>query len=136
TPFLLAAGGLLIAQPASAAICVLTALNAVGALGDPTENFTVMTSESGGGRSAGFTALITLGSSTITVDAPSVTYTGSKPHSGDQPQIKYRAVDTLGFPVSQQDFTNQATSFNINGLLGLVTATVDGKLTNPAGFAE
>jgi hypothetical protein len=121
-------------QPASAA-CILASLNPVGTLGNPTENYTVMSSEAGG-QPAGFTAVVTLGSATITVGAPTVSYTGSSPHSGDQGQVKYRAIDTLGFPVRQQDYTSQATSFGITTLLGTISATVNGKITNPTGFAQ
>lgn len=122
------------AQPTPAA-CALVALGASGALGDPTQDYTVMSSEAGG-RSASFTAAVTLGSSTVTIDAPSVVYTGPHPHSGDQPQIKYRATDLLGLLDRQQAYTNQATSFTVTSLLGVVTTVVDGKITNPTGFAQ
>lgn len=124
-------------QPASAAVCALVALNGIGTLGapQPAQNYTEMSSEAGG-SAAGFTAVITLGSSTVTVAAPTVSYVGPHPRSGDVGQVKYRAVDTLGFPVRQQDYTSQATSFAITGLLGTVTATVNGKITNASGFGR
>ena len=124
------------AQPAQAAICVLAALDAIGALGDPAQNHTVMSSEEGGG-SASFTTLVTLGTATVTIAAPNVVYTGPHPHSGDQPEVKRHATDALGLFNRQQAYTNQSTSFSINGLLvGLVTTAVDGRITNPAGFAQ
>jgi hypothetical protein len=69
------------------------------------------------------------------VGAPSVVYTGSHPHGGDQPQIKYRATGLLGGQWDQA-YTSQQSSFTINSLVGVVTATVNAKITNTSGFAQ
>ena len=123
------------AQPATAAVCVLLPLGSgSGTLGDPTDNHTQMSSEAGG-NSAGFTATILLGSSTITVGAPGLVYSGPHPHVGDQPQIKYHAVGLLGGQWDQA-YTDQPSSFIINSLAGVVTTTVDARITNNSGFAQ
>ena len=138
---LIVAAGLVLAitsavQPAAAAVCILLPLgSAYGTLGDPTQNYSEMSSEEGG-SSASFTAAIVAGTSTITVGAPSVVYTGPHSHSGDLPQVKYRAVDTFGTVRKDQAYTNQSSTFTINSLLGTVTATVNGKITNSGGFAQ
>lgn len=122
-------------QPATAAVCVLLPLGSgSGVLGDPTNNYTQMSSEVGG-NSAGFTAAILLGSSTITVGAPSLVYTGPHPHVGDQPQVKYHAVGLLGGQWDQA-YTDQPSSFTINSLAGVVTTTLDARITNNSGFAQ
>lgn len=124
------------AQPASA-VCILIAGGA-GQLDEPRQatGYTEMSSDVGDGRATSFTVTVALGSSTITVDPPTVTYLGTTPHSGDMPLIRYRAVDVLGTIRKDQPLTNQQSSFNVTSLLGLVTTTVNGKVTNNAGFAE
>lgn len=131
-------GGVGAVHPAVAAVCALLVQGGTGALGDPTQGYTVMSSEDGG-RQTSFTATIVGGSSTVTVGAPTVSYSGAHPHSGDVGQIKYRAVDTLGFLIKQQDYTGQASTFGISALLGvtaIATTTVDGKITNNSGFPQ
>jgi len=127
-------GGTALATPAAAAACVLLPATA-GHLGDLVDNYTRMSSEEAGGYQTSFTALISLGSSTITVGAPSVVYTGPHPHSGDTPAIKYNASGLLG-SVKQQAFTAAQTSFSINTLDGTVTTLVNGQITNPSGFPQ
>jgi hypothetical protein len=122
-----------LASPAAAAVCVLVPGTA-GQLGDPVDNHTRMSSEDGGHQTS-FTALISLGSSTITVGAPSVIYTGPSPHPGDTPAIRYSASGLLG-SVKQQAYTGAQTSFGINTLDGTVTAIVNGQITNAAGFTQ
>lgn len=134
-PAIIAAlAALALASPAAAAVCVLVPGTA-GHLGDLVDNYTRMSSELGGGYQTSFTALISLGSSTITVGAPSVIYTGSHPHAGDTPAIRYSASGLLG-SVKQQSFTGAQTSFGINTLDGTVTAVVNGQITNASGFPQ
>jgi len=128
-----ALGAIAVASPAAAAVCVLVP-GAAGQLGAPVDNYTRMSSEDGGHQTS-FTALISLGSSTITVGAPSVIYTGAHPHSGDTPAIRYSASGLLG-SVKQQSLTSAQTTFGINTLDGTVTAIVDGQITNSSGFPQ
>ena len=123
-------------QPAQAASCTLIfLLGSNGALGNPTLNDTKLSSEDPGGAAVSFTTLTLGGPSTVAVGAPSVVYTGARPHSGDTPAVKYQASGLLG-TVKTQSYTGSATSFGIGTLDGTVTTTLNAQITNSQGFPQ
>jgi hypothetical protein len=126
------------AAPASAhaAVCTLLLPGIAGELGKVVGNYTQMGSELPGGRSSSFTALISLGNSTITVSAPTMTYPTAHNHGGDVVELAYTATALVGGTLKTQPYTSATTTFPMNALNTTVTGTVNARVTNSQGFAQ
>ena len=99
--------------PAHAAICTLLLPGIAGELGKVVGDHTQMGSELPGGRSSSFTAAISLGTSTITVSAPTMTYPTTHNHGGDVVELGYTAVALVGGTLKTQPYSTAGSSFQV-----------------------
>lgn len=94
---------------------------------------TILGSEEAGGLAATVT-VVSLGSNTITVGAPSLaTYPGAYTPGGETLSLKYQGLS--GLSGISQAYTSAQTSFGV-GLLPITDLIVDLKVVNSAGFAQ
>lgn len=122
----------LVTGPAEAGICTLVVLNS-GTLGlSPTA--TILGSQEGGGAAAQMT-IASVGSSTVTVGAPTLTQApGGYNQSAQILEVSYAGSDVLSSVVHA--YGNSSSSFGVPNLLSAVVLTVNNRIRNAAGFAS
>ena len=112
------------------AVCALSAATD-GTLAISTGGDQISSTESGG--TSGSITILSIGSNTIDVAAPTRT---SEPvdydPTGESVEVAYQGLG--GLSLITQAFTNQATNFAV-GVIAASVLTVDNRITNPNGFA-
>jgi hypothetical protein len=129
-PLLALLSPVLAASPARAGICTLiVATPGVLAM---SSSGTQLGSEELGGVSAIMT-VGSIGASTLTVDAPTVTQSPAGYNQGGQVvEVSYRGDGVLSSAV--QAYTASQTQVAVPNLINAVTFTIDNRVTNSAGF--
>ena len=119
------------ASPASAGICTLVVVNS-GALGLSSDGAHLGSDENRG--LAATVSVMSIGPSTLTVSAPSLTqYPGGYNPSDLALEVAYRGTGALA-SVSQP-YTMTQTSVPVPNLLQEILLTLDNRITTPTGFA-
>lgn len=127
----IALGGATFANPSAAGICTLL-ISTPGLLGLSPDGYRLGSEESGG-----LPAILTvtsIGSSTVTVDAPSLTgYPAGYNPSGLSLEVAYQGSGLIG-GVSQ-GYTTSQTNFVVPNLISAVALTVNNRAVTSTGFA-
>jgi len=119
-----------VATPAEAAICTLS-LPTGGTLSLSSDGLR-LGSEEATVPTPGTLTVLSVGSSTLTVDPPVLTQSPAGYQSaGETREMRYSA------PLSgaTQAYTTVSTSFTVPNLINPVLLTLHARITNPAGFA-
>jgi len=126
----LACAALLVATPAEAGLCTLS-LPTPGGLALSADGLR-LGSEETGVATPGTLTVLSVGSSTLTVDPPVWTQVPAEYQPGaESREVRYTAPLSGG----SQAYTAMSSSITVPNLLNAVILTINNRVTNPQGFA-
>jgi hypothetical protein len=128
--FLSALAGIALTTPSAAGICVLT-LDTTGVLKLSGDGYRLGSQEAGG--ISGIVIIASIGSSTVTVGAPTLTQwpAGYNP-AGLSLEVSYRGDGVISGV--NQAYTTGQTNFNVPNLINAVALTIDNRAVTATGF--
>lgn len=127
-----ALAGIALTTPSAAGICVLT-LDTSGALGLSGDGYRLGSQETGG--ASGIVLIGSIGSSTVTVSAPTLTQwpAGYNP-AGLSLEVSYHGSGVISSVT--QGYTTSQSNFNVPNLINTVALTLENRAVTATGFAS